>query len=174
MSEHYVISPFQPEYDNIGFENLKKIGLDRYLKFENGFSHNVLPTLLKEGKRFDFAFIDGSHLFDFAFIDFYYIDLLLNHNGYVLLHDKWMRSIQFLCGWINTNKPYYELIPVPAVNLALYQKRGTDSRNWDHFNGFYVSYIVERLINGFYVSSIIEGIKNKFPAIYKICCRGDK
>ncbi|MGF1559026.1 MAG: hypothetical protein ACFCUL_08055, partial [Flavobacteriaceae bacterium] len=59
--------------------------------------------LLLEELRIDFAFIDGGHKFDDIFIDFYYIDLLLNIEGYVLFHDSWMRSTQHVISWIKNN-----------------------------------------------------------------------
>src|SRR4030043_1920592 len=106
-SLHYAMDPFQEQYNNLGLKNIKRLILDKYLKFEKDFSHNVLPELLKKNVKIDFAFIDGDHKFDSIFVDFYYIDLLLNNNGYVLFHDTWMRTTQHILSWIKNNKKKY-------------------------------------------------------------------
>lgn len=53
QSYHYAIDPFQDQFDNLGLKNIKTFKLDKYLKFENDFSHNVLPRLLKDGVKID-------------------------------------------------------------------------------------------------------------------------
>jgi len=136
-SIHYAIDPYQEKYDHLGIKNIKKLKLDHLLQFENGLSHEILPRLLSQGNKFDFVFIDGDHRYDAIFVDFYYTDLLLNQNGYVLFHDVWMRSTQMICAWINTNKANYSFIPTPSPNFTLYQKTGEDCREWDHFSEFY-------------------------------------
>ena len=135
--DHYVIDPFEDRSDNSGLKNIRKLKLNEYLKFENDFAHNSLPKLLKKGVKIDFAFIDGGHKFDDIFVDFYYVDLLLNINGYVLFHDTWMRSTQMVASWIKKNKTNYELVKTPLKNLIMFQKNGQDIRQWNHFKGFY-------------------------------------
>jgi predicted O-methyltransferase YrrM len=137
-SYHYVIDPFPELFDNLGEKNICALGFDNFLIWEKGFSHDVLPRLLGEGKKFDFIFIDGGHKFDSIFLDYYYADLLLNQRGYVLFHDTWMKSTQMVCSWIKTNKPYYSKIKTRCANFALFQKNGADTREWDHFREFYV------------------------------------
>lgn len=135
-SQHYVIDAFQETYPNIGIKNIEKLKLKKFLIFENDSSHNVLPKLLKGGVRVDFAFIDGGHKFDVIFVDFYYIDLLLNNKGYVLFHDAWMRSTQYVISWIKNNKKNYKIIKTPIKNFILVRKIGEDKRVWHYFKGF--------------------------------------
>jgi len=135
-STHYVIDAFQEKYDNLGLKNVENNGFSNRLRFENDFSHNALPKLLKENVKLDFAFIDGGHKFDEIFIDFYYIDLLLNEKAYVLFHDAWMRSTQNVLAWIKNNKKNYRFIEVPVKNLILLKKIGSEDREWDHFKPF--------------------------------------
>lgn len=137
MSNHIVMDPFQENYQSLAMKNMKNLGLDKYITYYNDYSHNVLPQLHKEGKSFDFIFIDGDHKFDGEFIDFYYSDLILNEKGYVLLHDTWMRSTRLLMSFIHTNRPDYKKISTPLRNFALYQKIGIDHRNGMHFKEFY-------------------------------------
>lgn len=134
---HYTIDPNQKKhYENLGLLNVKKMGFKDRLVFKNTYSHEALPGILKNGKKFDFIFIDGGHKFDEVFIDFYYTDLLLNQDGYVLFHDSFLRSIQHVSSWIKNNKKNYKIIKTPIKNLILFQKKGIDDRNWYHFNDF--------------------------------------
>ncbi len=148
-SRHYVIDPYQHVYKNLGLKNIKRLGLSKYLIFEKDFSHNALPRLLGKGVKIDFAFIDGGHKFDEIFIDFYYIDSLLNNNGYVLFHDTWMRSTQLVASWIKKNKPNYKQIKIPTRNMVMFQKIAVDKRLWYHFKEFYTlkSIIINKLFN---------------------------
>lgn len=136
-SIHYAMDPFQKkDYDNLGLKNIKKLGFSKNLKFENDFSHNVLPKLLKEKVKLEFAFIDGGHKFDDTFVDFYYIDLLLKKDGYILFHDAWMRSTQHVVSWIKNNKKNYRFLKTPYKDFILVKKIGEDNRKWYHFKGF--------------------------------------
>jgi hypothetical protein len=157
-SLHYAIDPFQERYNNLGLKNIKQMGLDGLLQLEKGCSNVILPKLLLQGGKFDFIFIDGAHKYDDIFVDFYYADLLLNQNGYILFHDIWMRSTQMVCAWINTNKSNYNFCPTPPLNFALYQKKGSDNRSWNHFNEFNSVSIARFLKNMIY--RIMAGRKN--------------
>lgn len=141
-SPHYVIDPFQDHFGNLGIKNLKSLKLDQHLRFLPDFSHNALPDLLKQGLRFDFVLIDGDHKFDTIMIDFFYVDKLLNHGGYVLFDDLYLRATQVVIDWIDTNRPDYKRIELPNDDdqydqLVLFQKTGEDKRTWDHFSEFY-------------------------------------
>ena len=133
---HIAIDPFQDAYDELGLKNIEKLGLSEHLRFMREYSHSALPKLFEEGVKVDFAFIDGGHRFDDIFIDFYYTDLMLNQNGYVLLHDSWMRATRWAEKWIKKNKKNYKLVPTPINNLVMFQKTGDDTRSWYHFRGF--------------------------------------
>lgn len=136
-SKHYVIDPYQKSFSNIGIKNIEKLNLKKYLLLENDLSHNVLPKLLKNDVKIEFAFIDGGHKFDDIFIDFYYIDLLLEQNGFVVFHDSFMKSTQYVVHWIKNNKNNYKILNTPIKSLTLVQKNGKDTREWYHFNGFF-------------------------------------
>lgn len=147
-STHYAIDPWQKEiWNNLGIKNLKSLKLDQHLKILPELSHIALPKLLENGKKFDFAFIDGDHKFDTVMIDFYYVDLLLNINGYVLLDDVEMDGIKKVVDWITTNRLEYKRIDLPKNTangdpnnnynrLALFQKTSESQREWDHYNDF--------------------------------------
>jgi len=139
-SVHCAIDPFQDSlYDGLGIKNLKELGLDKYLSFKNDYSHNVLPALFKENKKFDFIFIDGDHKFDSVFIDYYYSDLLLKKQGYIIFHDvAHLPAIKAAVSWVKNNRKDYSFINSKVANLAIFQKNGLDDRKWDHFCPFFV------------------------------------
>ena len=149
-SEHTCMDPFQDWFDNLGLENLRLLGFGDRLDFHPGYSHDVLPRLHAEQKIYDFAFIDGGHLFDQVFVDFYHVDLLLELGGYVVLHDTWMRSTQMVASFIRKNRPDYQRLRTPVRNLILLQKRegSKDERPWYHFREFYTrrSWLSQRFV----------------------------
>lgn len=136
-SPHITIDPYQEDYKLAGVENIRVLGFEKLLDFRNDFSHNVLPQLVKENRTFEFIFIDGDHRFDGEFIDFYFSDLLLEKDGYILLHDTWMRSTRLLMKFIITNRNNYRYIKTPLRNFALFKKTGKDNRHGMFFREFY-------------------------------------
>jgi predicted O-methyltransferase YrrM len=133
---HIAIDPYQDYYKNLGLKNIEKLGLSSRFRFEKDLSLKVLPKLLAEGIKCDFAFIDGGHRFDDIFIDFCHIDFILKDQGWVMFDDRWMRSTQHVASFIITNREDYELVPTPMQNIFLFQKVGIDTRDWHHFNNF--------------------------------------
>lgn len=113
---HIAIDPVQDStWQSIGLLNIEKAGLSKFLQFYNCPSFIALPQLAAQGRRFDFAFIDGRHHFDFALVDFFYIDLMLNIGGYVAFDDLWMPALRKLISYIVTNRAY-EVIPLPTLS----------------------------------------------------------
>lgn len=135
--KHIVMDPFQERYGSHGLKNIKALGMSDRLEYHSDYSHNVLPRLHAEGETFDFIFIDGDHKFDGEFVDFYYADLLLNQEGYILMHDTWMRSTRLLSRFIKKNRKNFHYIKTPLRNFALFRKEGEDKRDGMHFSEFY-------------------------------------
>lgn len=136
---HIAIDPFQKDYDYKAVKNVEAIGFKEKFSFIEDYSHNVLPELLKQNQQFDFIFIDGDHKFDGILVDFYFADLLLENNGFVLFHDTWMRSTQLVSSFIEKNKDNYKSIPCKLRNFHLFQKKSNDERDGMHFKEFYTS-----------------------------------
>lgn len=166
-SRHIAIDPFQDNYKSYGLKNLEKLNLRDKLTFYPDFSHNVLPKFALDKHEFDFIFIDGDHKFDGIFVDFYYSDLVLKKNGYVLFHDTWMRSTRLVESFIKKNRKDYQQIPTPLRNFSLFQKVGTDNRNGMYFKEFYtlrsifIHPIIIWLTNGErgFLKSVVFGLK---------------
>lgn len=150
-SEHFAIDPFQERYKHLGTGNIEKLGMSQQLNLYHDYSHNVLPLLLNEKRKFEFVFIDGDHKFDGIMLDFYYTDLLLVTGGYIMFHDSWMRSTRIVEKFIRTNRSNYTRIPVNLGNLLLFQKIGPDTRDGMFFREFYTfrSLLLHSLIRWF-------------------------
>lgn len=161
---HTCIDPFQEtQWKNIGLSNLTSLGFSDRVDFHADFSHTVLPRLLTENQAYDFAFIDGNHLYDGIFVDFYYIDMLLCDHGFVLFHDAWLRGTQLVASFIKQNREDYRIIRCPINNMILFQKNGADQRKWDHFREFYTwkNIVYHRLVS-FYPVSLKNYLAKKF------------
>jgi predicted O-methyltransferase YrrM len=147
---HVCMDPFQSDFGSLGLENLTSLGFRSRADYYPALSQTVLPQLVAEKRRFDFAFIDGNHLYDGIFVDFFYVDSLLDDQGYVLFHDAWMRGTQLVASFIKRNRKDYRQIPCPVRNLIMFQKIGKDDRAWHHFREFYTwrSFFSHRVICG--------------------------
>ncbi|HET7434386.1 MAG TPA: class I SAM-dependent methyltransferase [Thermoanaerobaculia bacterium] len=89
-------------------------------------SQLALPRLVREGQRFDFGFIDGWHTFDHTLIDFFYIDMLLENGGFIVLDDVGYPAINAAVRFILANRDYelvkaltYEIRAPMAVRRAI-------------------------------------------------------
>jgi predicted O-methyltransferase YrrM len=104
---HTAIDPYQgSRFRAIGLANVGKAGLDGYLRFHEAPSFEVLPALCRAGEVYDFAFIDGRHLFDYVLVDFFYIDQLLRVGGYVAFDDLWLPQVRKVVSFVLRNRGY--------------------------------------------------------------------
>jgi predicted O-methyltransferase YrrM len=104
-----IIDPSQSrDWHNIGINNLRKAGCDCFDCIEQP-SELALPDLLREGRKFDFAFIDGWHTMDHVLLDFFYIDRMLDIGGLIVLHDSNLKGIEKAARYIS-GYPNYEIV----------------------------------------------------------------
>lgn len=89
-AKHVVIDPWQSiesGFAGCGLKNLGKAGVHDMVEVFEDESQLVLPRLVREGRQFDFAFIDGNHRFDAVFLDLYFLGRLVKKEGIVFLDD---------------------------------------------------------------------------------------
>ncbi len=111
---HTAIDPIQEEhYKSIGLLNIERANLRHLFRFHEAHSDKVLSMLCSQKKKFDFAFIDGSHLFDYALVDFFYIDKLLSVGGHVAFDDLWMAGVRRVISFVLKNRPY-KVVRIPS------------------------------------------------------------
>ena len=107
--EHVAVDPNQStDSRSIGRLNVERAGYASNVKVIEEPSEFVLPRLAAEGKRFDFALIDGWHTFDHELIDFFYINRMLNVGGICVFDDYHMPSTHKLVEYVK-GYPAYEL-----------------------------------------------------------------
>lgn len=120
---HTAIDPFEGKaFESMGLRNVEQANLKDLLRFYHAPADDVLPRLCAQEERFDFAFIDGNHLFDYALVDFFYIDKLLNVGGHVAFDDLWMAGVRKVASFVLRNRSY-ELVRPPSTRSAPAWKR---------------------------------------------------
>lgn len=102
----------EPWHGN-GLNNLRKAGHEEIIEFYNEESQVALPRLESEGKKVDFAFIDGAHTFDHALVDFFYVDRMLNVGGVVAFDDAEFPSVRKVLRFIVKNRNYRVIGQMP-------------------------------------------------------------
>ncbi|HVF90096.1 MAG TPA: class I SAM-dependent methyltransferase [Blastocatellia bacterium] len=164
---HTAIDPAQEtSWGSIGRLNIERAGLGDRLRFFPGSSHDVLPRLLMEKESFDFAFVDGMHLFDYTLVEFFYLDKMLEAGGYVAFDDIGLPSVRKAVSFILRNRAYEIERPKRAGrglvrsamstarrvgqeplgrdwalklmpgNVCVLRKTADDDRHWKHYNTF--------------------------------------
>jgi predicted O-methyltransferase YrrM len=84
---HYVIDPYQHDWKNIGIRNVDEAGYANLVEFFPEQSYEVLPRLLRDGVKIDFAYIDTTKVFDHVLVDCFFVFRLLRAGGLFVLDD---------------------------------------------------------------------------------------
>jgi predicted O-methyltransferase YrrM len=107
---HVVIDPMQTSlFHNAARRTLRECGVDAMVEFHEAPSDLILPKLISEGRRFDFAFIDGDHHFEGVFLDAVFVDRLLKPGGVVAFDDAWSHPVYLACKFLEV---YFHYLPV--------------------------------------------------------------
>ncbi|MFN7919894.1 MAG: class I SAM-dependent methyltransferase [Bryobacteraceae bacterium] len=135
---HVAMDPFQnTDFYGVGLQAVRDAGLEHDFRFMEQYSQLAIPELVKEGKKFEVIFIDGDHRFDGTIIDFSLADLACAPGCYIVLHDRWMPSVQRVVSWIRKNRPDYQPeFSSQVPNLGVFRKVGEDKRQWTHYVPF--------------------------------------
>lgn len=67
--------------------NILEYGEVNKVFIEQGFSHDLLPKLIADSKKFDLILIDGNHTAPFVLTDAVFSWYLLKPNGYIIFDD---------------------------------------------------------------------------------------
>jgi len=104
---HTVIDKFEMEdWKGNGLDLVRRAGYEDNLEFVGQFCYEVLPQFLREGRVFDFAYIDSTKQFDWLLVDFFYIDKMLKTGGIVVFDDVCFPSIRKLLRYISRFPSY--------------------------------------------------------------------
>jgi predicted O-methyltransferase YrrM len=101
---HTAIDPFQREsWNGAGLRTLREAGVHDFVEVIEEESQLALPRLVAEGRRFDFAFVDGDHRFEGVFLDLYYLTRLVKPGGLVVVDDMWMPAVRAAVAYVERN-----------------------------------------------------------------------
>jgi hypothetical protein len=100
----------------------------------------VLPRLIADGARFDFAFVDGNHQFDGVFVDLFYLGRLVEPGGVVFLDDYQLPGVRRAVAFYVSNLGW-SLEEVSALDnvhqwAVLRTSQMPDDRPFDYFVPF--------------------------------------
>lgn len=123
---HYAIDPFQSDLADAGLLQITEAGLDNSFAHIRESSEIALPRFLSEGKKFDFIYIDGSHLFEHVFLDTFYCLRLLNDGGAVFFDDSTIRDVSKVLRFIRRN------LSDMVRELDLTPYRPTEAVDWKY------------------------------------------
>lgn len=93
-------------WQGAGLYNIERAGYSDRYQFHEATSQLLLPKLAAEGTRIQFGFIDGWHTFDHALVDFFYLDLMMDVGGVIVIDDVAYPGLQRLAHFIITNRDY--------------------------------------------------------------------
>ncbi len=135
-AHHVVIDPFQTSrFADCGLQALAEAGLTCLVEHHVEKSHIVLPRLLSEGRRFDLGFVDGNHRFDGVFLDLYYLGLLVQRGGIIILDDYDLPGIKRAVAFFVTNLNW--TIEETADDwVVLRTAQDADNRHFTYFAEF--------------------------------------
>jgi len=89
------IDPFQDTgFSNIGLQFINEIGVHERTEFHKRPSELVLPELQQQGRKFDFAVVDGTHRFEGVFIDLFYLNNLVAPSSVIFLDDYQIAGVR--------------------------------------------------------------------------------
>jgi hypothetical protein len=102
--QHLAIDPFQKSvWDDAGIVQVERAKLEPFLDFRGAYSCLELPRLFGEGAKFDFIYVDGSHLVEDVFIDAYFSCRLLSVGGVVAFDDSADPNVAKVLAFIRRN-----------------------------------------------------------------------
>ena len=108
---HVAMDPYQftslpihtTTYAGAGLQILEEAGVRDLVEFVPEESQVALPRFLAEGRRFDFAFVDGNHRFEAAFLDLIYCGRLLDEGRIVFVDDTQLPGIAAAVRFCSSN-----------------------------------------------------------------------
>jgi predicted O-methyltransferase YrrM len=138
---HVALDPFQERrFGRCGLQVLKEAGVDALVELHEEPSQIALPAFLKEGRRFDLAFVDGNHRFDAVFLDLYYLGRLLPGGSVIFLDDYDLPGIRRAVSFYRSNLGWTVEETATAGDphewVVLRTATAEDTRDFRHFVEF--------------------------------------
>jgi predicted O-methyltransferase YrrM len=104
VARHTVLDPYQAaRFANCGLQALARAGVAHLVEHHPEESQTALPRFVAEGRRFDFAFVDGNHRYDAVFLDLIYLGRLVRGGGIIFLDDYQLPAVARAVSFCVTN-----------------------------------------------------------------------
>jgi predicted O-methyltransferase YrrM len=104
IARHVTIDPFQSEgFKNCGLQLLEEAGVADLIEFYSEASQILLPRFLRQNRTFEFAFVDGSHLFERVFLDLVYLGRIVQPGRIIFVDDYQLPAIARAVSFCLTN-----------------------------------------------------------------------
>ena len=103
-ARHVAIDPCQREsWNGAGLVTLRDGGVEGLAEVIEEESQLALPELVRQGREFDLAFIDGDHRFESALLDLVFLDRLVRPGCLIVVDDMWMPSVRLAVSYVERN-----------------------------------------------------------------------
>ena len=96
----------------------------------------MLPRFVRDGRRFDLAFVDGNHRFDAVFVDLFFLGRLVRKGGVVILDDYSLPGIKRAVSFFVTNIGWTVADTVDDHMVVLRTATTPDTRDFRFFAEF--------------------------------------
>jgi predicted O-methyltransferase YrrM len=104
---HVVIDPHQAtRFADCGLQFVEEAGVADLVEHHAEESQIVLPRFLEAGRRFDLAFVDGTHRFEAVFVDLFYLGRLVRSGGIVFVDDYQLPVVASAVSFFTTNREW--------------------------------------------------------------------
>ena len=136
-ARHVVLDPNQSErFSDCGLQALEEAGVRQFVEHHSELSEIALPQFLKEGRRFDLAFVDGNHRFDGVFLDLFYLGRLVRKGGILILDDYNLPGVRRAVSFFLANLGWTVEDAIDDYAVVLRTAAQADKRDFRYFIDF--------------------------------------
>jgi predicted O-methyltransferase YrrM len=129
FGRHVAIDPYEISmWSGIALSEMERLAIDGCLEFVEERSDLVLPEFVRNGRRFQFIFIDGDHRFDGAFVDFHFCQQLLDIEGLLVFDDAKAHTVERVISFARNNMPNLQYLGLQGGRFGVFLKTGEDER----------------------------------------------
>lgn len=123
QAKHYVIDPFQTvHWSGLGLLNLERAGLRSIVDFHEEFAQLVLPRLLRDGVRIDFAYVDAGKRMDDTLVFAHFLQQLVRVGGLIAFDDLSFPGIRKALRYILSQKHFRLYATFGAQRISVSRK----------------------------------------------------
>ncbi|MBA2505787.1 MAG: class I SAM-dependent methyltransferase [Thermoleophilaceae bacterium] len=147
---HVTLDPLNRDgFGGAGLRAIEEAGLTSVVEVVEEESQTELPRMIREGREFDLAYVDGDHRFESAFLDIYFCGRLVKPGGLVVVDDLSLPALRAALDYFETNMGYERvtgILPDEYHRDALRRPRGNmavlrvpvnpPERHWNSYESF--------------------------------------